>query len=128
MTTLQTLAQNLEAALLRKGLTRQELAEKAGVSRQAVYRLLKGHDVQVTTLLAVGDVLGLDLVALPKHLVRGLPELMGAQHPGGFHPSDASQAPSSFFAAKELEHIPSAVQKRMAERRVGPWIAKKEKP
>jgi transcriptional regulator with XRE-family HTH domain len=127
MTTLQTLAQDFEAALLREGLTRQELAQKAGVSRQAVYRLLKGHDVQVTTLLAVGDVLRLDVMALPKHLVRGLPELMGAQPLGGLHASEASQTPISLFPPQDHEHIPSAVQKRMAQRRDGPWIAKKEK-
>jgi hypothetical protein len=80
----------------------------------------------LTTVLAVGDVLGLDLMALPKHLVRGLPELMEVQPRRGLHPSDAGQTSISLFTAQEREHIPSAVQKRMAQRRAAPWIAKKE--
>ncbi|RZI63375.1 MAG: XRE family transcriptional regulator, partial [Variovorax sp.] len=62
MSTPLDIADRLEAARQASGLTRQALTEKAGVSRQAVYRLLKGQDVQVSTLLAVMDVLQLDLV------------------------------------------------------------------
>ena len=75
MSTSLELAQRLDTARRSSGLTRQQLTEKAGVSRQTLYRLLKGNDVQVSTLLAVMDVLQLDLVTVPRALQRGLPEL-----------------------------------------------------
>ena len=100
MSTLLELAERLEAARQSSGLTRQALTEKAGVSRQAVYRLLKGNDVQVSTLLAVMDVLQLDLVTVPRALERGLPELRTA----------ADSNPS---------HALSAVQQRLARIKEG---------
>lgn len=101
MSTLLELAERVEAARRASGLTRQALTEKAGVSRQAVYRLLKGNDVQVSTLLAVMDVLQLDLVTVPRALERGLPELRA--------PADGSSA----------THALSAVQQRLARLREG---------
>lgn len=98
MTTTLDLAQKLEAARLASGLTRQQLTEQAGVSRQAVYRLFKGHDVQLSTLLAVMDVLQLDLLTLPRALKRSLPDV-------GITPARAAAAPS---------HTMSAVQQRLA--------------
>ena len=99
MTTPLELAQRLEAARTASGLTLQALTEQAGVSRQAVYRLFKGNDVQVSTLLAVADVLQLDLVTLPRALRRGLPELAET--------ADASS------------HVMSAVQRRLANLKGG---------
>ena len=99
MTTPLELAQRLEAARTASGLTLQALTEQAGVSRQAVYRLFKGNDVQVSTLLAVADVLQLDLVTLPRALKRGLPEL-----------AEAADAAS---------HVMSAVQRRLAHLKGG---------
>ena len=99
MTTPLELAQRLEAARTASGLTLQALTEQAGVSRQAVYRLFKGNDVQVSTLLAVAEVLQLDLVTLPRALKRGLPELAEA--------ADASS------------HVMSAVQRRLANLKGG---------
>lgn len=98
MSTSLQLAQRLETARLASGLTRQQLTEQAGVSRQAVYRLFKGNDVQLSTLLAVMEVLQLDLVTLPRTLQRGMPEFGGA-----------SSAP----------HAPSAVQRRLATLKQG---------
>lgn len=98
MTTSLELAQHLEAARLASGLTRQALTEQAGVSRQAVYRLFKGNDVQLSTLLAVMEVLQLDLVTLPRTLKRGMPE---------------------FGAAPSAPHAPSAVQRRLAALKQG---------
>ena len=95
MSTSLELAQRLEAARQATGLTRKALTEQAGVSRQAVYRLLKGDDVQVSTLLAVMDVLGLDLATVPRNLQRGLPELGAVDAMPG-------------------RHAPSAVQQRLA--------------
>ncbi len=100
MTTLLQLAERVEAARQASGLTRQALTEKAGVSRQAVYRLLKGNDVQVSTLLAVMDVLQLDLVTVPRALERALPELRAPADGGG-------------------THTPSAVQQRLARLKGG---------
>ena len=98
MSTALELASRLQAARLASGLTRQQLTEKAGVSRQAVYRLLKGNDVQVSTLLAVMDVLQLDLLALPRLLQRGLPDV-------GQHDTDL---------LPNRTHTMSAVQQRLA--------------
>lgn len=95
MTTPLELAERLETARAANGLTLRALTEQAGVSRQAVYRLFKGNDVQVSTLLAVAEVLQLDLVTLPRALKRGLPEL-------GESAPDASS------------HVMSAVQRRLA--------------
>ena len=98
MSTSLELAQHLEAARLASGLTRQELTSRAGVSRQAVYRLFKGNDVQLSTLLAVMEVLQLDLVTLPRTLKRGLPE---------------------FGTTSSTPHAPSAVQQRLAQLKQG---------
>ncbi|TPG27062.1 helix-turn-helix domain-containing protein [Variovorax guangxiensis] len=91
MSTPLDIADRLEAARQASGLTRQALTEKAGVSRQAVYRLLKGQDVQVSTLLAVMDVLQLDLVTVPRALERGLPELRTAAEGNPSHALSAVQ-------------------------------------
>ncbi len=98
MTTPLDLVQHLEAARLARGLTRQQLTEKAGVSRQAVYRLLKGNDVQVSTLLAVIEVLKLDLLTVPRALKRTLPDV-------GMPTTEAPHKPT---------HAMSAVQQRLA--------------
>ena len=47
--------------------------EQAGVSHQAVCHLFKGNDVQVSTLLAIMEVLQLDMLVVPRALKRGLP-------------------------------------------------------
>ena len=91
MSTPLDIADRLEAARQASGLTRQALTEKAGVSRQAVYRLLKGQDVQVSTLLAVMDVLQLDLVTVPRARERGLPELRTAAEGNPSHALSAVQ-------------------------------------
>lgn len=98
MSTSLELAQHLETARLASGLTRQELTSRAGVSRQAVYRLFKGNDVQLSTLLAVMEVLQLDLVTLPRTLKRSMPE---------------------FGATSSAPHAPSAVQQRLAQLKQG---------
>lgn len=103
MSTALELAGRLQAARLASGLTRQQLTEKAGVSRQAVYRLLKGNDVQVSTLLAVMEVLQLDLLALPRGLQRGLPDV-------GQPDTDLSP---------NRTHTMSAVQQRLASLKTG---------
>lgn len=114
MSTSLDLAQRLEAARQARGLTRKALTEQAGVSRQAVYRLFKGDDVQVSTLLAVMDVLELDLATVPRTLQRGLPELGTADT--SVH---ARGRPVSALIASEPDrpatHALSAVQQRLAD-------------
>jgi transcriptional regulator with XRE-family HTH domain len=114
MSTSLELAQRLEAARLASGLTRQQLTEQAGVSRQAVYRLFKGNDVQVSTLLAVMEVLQLDLATVPRALKRALPELDlrdAAPVPTQARAQATTNAVSPPAAAA---HVLSAVQRRLA--------------
>lgn len=118
MSTSLELAQRLEAARLASGLTRQQLTEQAGVSRQAVYRLFKGNDVQVSTLLAVMEVLQLDLATVPRALKRGLPELglSDAASP----PGKAGAVPAApAIPAGTSSHVLSAVQRRLASLKEG---------
>ena len=103
MSTVCALAQQLETTRLARGLTRQQLTEKAGVSRQAVYRLFKGNDVQLSTLLAVMDVLELDLLTMPRALKRGLVDV--GPIAGGLPPDSV--------------HSMSAVQQRLARLKMG---------
>ena len=84
-------------------MTRQQLTAQAGVSRQAVYRLFKGNDVQLSTLLAVMDLLQLDLLTLPRALKRSLPDV-------GVVPAGA---------APNASHTMSAVQQRLASLKTG---------
>ena len=97
MTTALELADRLEATRQSRGLTRQALTTRAGVSRQAVYRLFRGHDVQLSTLLAVMEVLQLDLATLPRTLERGLPELGAA---GASVAGQAISASATSYAAQ----------------------------
>ena len=113
MSTSLELAERLEAARRASGLTRKALTEKAGVSRQAVYRLFKGDDVQLSTLLAVMDVLALDLVTVPRALQRGLPELGAIDSP--MPRATAAAAPIGASPTTSGRHVPSAVQQRLAQ-------------
>lgn len=64
-TGLSALSSQLEDRRKALGLTFLELTGECGVSRQAVYRLFHGQDVQLTTLLAVCKVLKLELATWP---------------------------------------------------------------
>lgn len=124
MSTSLELAQRLEAARLASGLTRQQLTEKAGVSRQAVYRLFKGNDVQVSTLLAVMEVLQLDLATVPRALKRGLPELaLSGAAPGsgrtGAVPATTAPPAAPAPLSGSASHVLSAVQRRLASLKAG---------
>jgi transcriptional regulator with XRE-family HTH domain len=118
MSTSLELARRLEAARLARGLTRQQLTEQAGVSRQAVYRLFKGNDVQVSTLLAVMEVLQLDLATVPRSLKRALPELSLSDATPAEAKARAKTAADAGAAAPPRapasSHVLSAVQRRLA--------------
>lgn len=63
----------LREALSVSGLKQQDLREAAGVSRQTLANVLKGtEDYKLSTLLALADRLGHELVLLPKAAARGL--------------------------------------------------------
>lgn len=68
MKTTLDIAASLEAARVRLGISKQDLALQAGLSRQSVFRLFAGADVQLTTMLAIANALRLDIVALPSGL------------------------------------------------------------
>ena len=107
MSTSLELAKRLESARQSSGLTLQALTAQAGVSRQAVYRLFKGNDVQVSTLLAVMEVLQVDLVTVPRALQRGLPELRQPER------LPVPQSEPGFAAVASPTHVMSAVQRRL---------------
>ncbi|MES2510998.1 MAG: helix-turn-helix transcriptional regulator [Pseudomonadota bacterium] len=74
MTTSLELAAILDNERKRQALTISEVIKRTGVSRAAIYRLFKGGDVQLTTLLAVTDLLGLDLLAMRTDVARLMPD------------------------------------------------------
>ena len=78
MTSTADLARVLESERKRQKLTVTEIIDRAGVSRAAVYRLFNGGDVQLTTLLAVTNVLGLDLVPMRATLAQLVPDAIEA--------------------------------------------------
>lgn len=69
MRTLQQIASALRSSLKRRSLTQEVVRRETGISKQTLTNVLSGsHDYKVTTLLAVCDQLGLDLVLVPKEL------------------------------------------------------------
>lgn len=57
----QELGRELESHRTTAGLTIKELARRAGKSRAVIYRLERGEDTSLTSLLAVTAALGLSL-------------------------------------------------------------------
>lgn len=69
MRTLQQIASALHSSLKKRSLTQEVLRRETGISKQTLTNVLSGsHDYKVTTLLAVCDQLGLDLVLVPREL------------------------------------------------------------
>ena len=65
--TLQRLADLLRRQLQLSGLSQQRLRMAAGISKQTLTNVLSGSaDYKVTTLLAVAEKLGLEVVLVPK--------------------------------------------------------------
>ena len=117
MTTLKSLADEFASALEQRGMTRRDLTQRAGVSRQAVYRLLMGHDVQLTTLLAVAAVLDLEITAVPAGLSRVMPELRSDPPDSPSNLVNVTQARQPAQDNNSRGHVPSAIQKRIAARK-----------
>ena len=69
MRNLQQIAEALLGQLKRNQMTKEALRREVGVSRQTVTNVFSGsQDYRLTTLLAVCDRLGLDLVLVPWEL------------------------------------------------------------
>ena len=55
------------------GLSSKALAEQTGTSTQTLWKVMKGsHDFKVSTLLALADRLGLEVVLIRKEAAPGL--------------------------------------------------------
>jgi DNA-binding XRE family transcriptional regulator len=94
MITIPELSKALKQALKTCGVTQAWLRESAGVSRQTMNNVLGGKaDYKVSTLLAVADRLGLEVVLVPKSAARGL---------GGFDQGDEVQIESVVDRARKL--------------------------
>lgn len=73
MATLSGLATRFRQQMARLKITQQTLGKEAGISRRTLTNVLSGtSDYKVTTLLAVADRLGLEVVVVPKEAARGL--------------------------------------------------------
>ncbi len=73
--TLREVGSALLLAQGRIGITQEQLAASAGVSRHTVGHALRGADIRLSTLLALADQLSLDLVLVPKSISRGFANL-----------------------------------------------------
>jgi transcriptional regulator with XRE-family HTH domain len=79
MPSISEISAALRQAMRAAGMTQQALRQSAGVSRQTLTNVLKGtEDFKVSTLLALADRLGLELLLVPKAAARGLREPPGA--------------------------------------------------
>src|SRR5690625_1094126 len=73
MITLQQLAEILRKRIDQLELTQEALASSAGVSRQTLSNVLSGRsDLRVTTLMALADRLGLELMLVPREVAPGM--------------------------------------------------------
>ena len=73
MNTIPQVSGELRQALKRSGLTQQDVRNAAGVSRQTFANVASGKaDYKLSTLLAIADRLGLELLLVPKGTARGL--------------------------------------------------------
>jgi transcriptional regulator with XRE-family HTH domain len=73
MKTLQSLAAELEAARLARGLNYKTLAERTGLSTLAVRQALQGRTaLRATNLMALAEELGLELALVPREMAASL--------------------------------------------------------
>lgn len=73
MLTLPEIAGALREAAKRNGWTQARLAESSGVSPRTLTHVLSGEeDFRLTTLMALADRLGLELLLVPKGATRAL--------------------------------------------------------
>ncbi len=73
MKTIPEVSAELRGALKRSGRTQQSVREAAGLSRQTFANVFGGKaDFKLSTLMALADRLGLELLLIPKDAARGL--------------------------------------------------------
>lgn len=73
MKTLSDISLRLEAERLRLKLDYQQLAEQTGLTPLSVRSVLQGKTApRITTLMAIADRLGLEVLLLPKTVASGL--------------------------------------------------------
>ncbi|MBO9687826.1 helix-turn-helix transcriptional regulator [Roseateles chitosanitabidus] len=73
MITLPDIATTLRDASQRNGMTQARLAEAAGISRRTLTHVLSGEeDFRLSTLMALADRLGLELLLVPKGAAAAL--------------------------------------------------------
>ncbi|WP_145925253.1 helix-turn-helix domain-containing protein [Bordetella sp. H567] len=73
MKSISEISAQLRTVMRHNGVTQESVRESAGISRQTMVNVLKGtEDFKVSTLLAVADRLGLELLLVPKDAARGL--------------------------------------------------------
>ncbi|MFC6281134.1 MULTISPECIES: helix-turn-helix domain-containing protein [Polaromonas] len=79
MNTLKSIAESLRKG--RKDSSDVDLASKTGLTRQSVSRALSGdHNFTVTTLLAIAEANGQEVVLVPRDVARAL---SGSNQPPG---------------------------------------------
>ncbi len=73
MKTHAEIAQILRDALVHRYIPQSKLREQAGISQRTLTKVLSGHeDFKVSTLLALADRLGLELVLVPKEAAQAV--------------------------------------------------------
>ncbi len=73
MNNLPDLSKTLRGMLSHRGMTQAELKDLAGVSQRTLTNVLSGNeDFKVSTLMALADRLGLDLLLVPKGAAAAL--------------------------------------------------------
>jgi len=71
--TLSDIATVLRSRLKQNRLNQEALRSSAGISKRTLTNVLSGeHDFKVTTLFAIADRLGLELLLVPKGAASGL--------------------------------------------------------
>ena len=101
MKTLSEVASSLRSQTATRGLTQDVLRQRAGVSRRTLTHVLSGQqDYKVTTLLAVADKLGLELVLVPREAAVGL----GHDDTAAAAPMSAIQRAQAEVAARLSAH------------------------
>lgn len=73
MKTHAEIAQMLRSSLAHRHVPQSKLREQAGVSQRTLTNVLSGHeDFKVSTLLALADRLGLELLLVPKEAAQAV--------------------------------------------------------
>ncbi|RYG06892.1 MAG: hypothetical protein EON92_19355 [Burkholderiales bacterium] len=124
MTSTLELARSVSEECRRQGLSRTEIINRTGVSRAAVYRFFRGDDVQLTTLLAITNLLGMDLMAVRRAVAALMPDVAAGERgptniskPVDAAPGAPQRLPATPRDAASPAGPPSAVAVRAARLR-----------